>query len=67
MIVATAMGFSFFTLPLVGRVDAPTGPARFGRPDDRLRASGWGSFIQFNDPHPQPLPTRGRGGPWGAA
>ena len=54
MIVATVMGFSIFTLPLVGRVDARS-------------ASGWGSFIQFNNPHPQPLPTRGRGGPWGAA
>ncbi len=44
----------FFTLPLMGRGDA-------------LSASGCGSFIQFNYPHPRPLPTKGRGGPWGVA
>ena len=37
-----------FTLPLVGRVDVRS-------------TSGWGvTAINNNDPHPQPLPTRGR-------
>src|SRR5580704_8048277 len=30
------------TLPCRGRVDRPTGPARSGRPDGRLRRAGWG-------------------------
>jgi len=32
-----------FTLPCRGRVDRPTGPARSGRPDGRLRRAGWGA------------------------
>src|SRR6185437_6974160 len=43
----TAVRTLFFTLPLVGRVDARS-------------VSGWGS-LQFWHPHPRSLPTRGRG------
>src|SRR5580693_2525169 len=35
--------YARFTLPCRGRVDRPTGPARSGRPDGRLRRAGWGA------------------------
>ena len=55
------------TSPCKGEDGAPTGPARSGRPDDRLRASGGGSGSErrtHSDPHanPHPCPSpQGRG------
>jgi DNA helicase-2/ATP-dependent DNA helicase PcrA len=45
-----------------GEVDAPTGPARIGRPDDKLRAADEGEpqlpATVERPPHPDPLPAR---------
>src|SRR6516162_7287138 len=39
-------GSDNFTSPLEGEVDPPTGPARSGRPDDKLRGSGGGPSFR---------------------
>jgi tRNA pseudouridine55 synthase len=44
------------TSPLVGEVDAPTGP-REARPEDRIRASGGGSTSPSPSLQPTPLPN----------
>ena len=50
--------------PLEGEVDAPTGPALLGRPDDRLRAAGGGCPFISNGlviPLSPTLPLKGGG------
>src|SRR5437588_9664157 len=58
-------------LPFEGEVDPPTGPARSGRPDDKLRGSEGGctyfcrlihapAFCRSRNPRPNP-PLKGRG------
>ena len=48
-----------FPSPCKGEDGAPTGPARSGRPDDRLRAPGGGPGSErrtHSDPHVSPHP-----------
>src|SRR5690349_7514317 len=48
--------------PLEGEAAEPTGPARSGRPDDKLREAGGGLLRHVShDPPPRPSPTRGEG------
>jgi tRNA pseudouridine32 synthase / 23S rRNA pseudouridine746 synthase len=65
----TVMGRSvapqnFVASPLEGEAAEPTGPARSGRPDDKLREAGGGSIrdsLPGRYPPPQPSPSRGEG------
>jgi tRNA pseudouridine32 synthase / 23S rRNA pseudouridine746 synthase len=65
----TVMGRSvapqnFVASPLEGKAAEPTGPARSGRPDDKLREAGGGSIGVSRPsryPPPQPSPSRGEG------
>jgi error-prone DNA polymerase len=49
------------TSPWRGEDDAPTDPARSGRPDDKFRAAGGGDAA--SRPHIPPRPLRGRPSP----
>jgi len=55
---------NFVASPLEGEAAEPTGPARSGRPDDKLREVGGGSIGDSRPsryPPPQPSPSRGEG------
>ena len=47
---------NFVASPLEGEATEPTGPARSGRPDDKLREAGGG--LLRHDPPPRPSPDK---------